>query len=176
MNETIKKNGITFGILSGVVTVLITTLIYVIDINLFGSWWVGLLGISISIIIACVLLSKTKKELNGVFSFKEAFTTYFIMAVIGILISTTFSIILFNFIDPSLKDTIKELTIKNVVSMMEKFGGRPKDINEAIKGIQESDQFSIGSQIKGIFSSLVVSSIFGLILAAFFKTKPNNEF
>lgn len=175
MNEIIKKNGITFGILSGVVSVLTTTLIYVIDINLFVSWWIGLIGITFSIVIACILLSKTKRELNGVFSFKEAFTTYFIMALIGILISTTFSIILFNFIDPSLKETIKELTIKSVVSMMEKFGGKAKDVNEAIKKIQETDQFSIASQLKGIATGLVVSSIFGLILAAIFKTNTANR-
>lgn len=175
MNKIIKKNGITFGILSGVVSVLITTLIYVIDINLFVSWWIGSLGIILSIVIACVLLSKTKKELKGVFSFKDAFTTYFIMTLIGILISTVFSIILFNFIDPSLKETIKELTIKSVVSVMEKFGGKTKDINEAISKIQKTDQFSIASQLKGIFTSLVVSSIFGLILAAIFKTNTSNR-
>ena len=32
-------------------------------------------------------LEKTKKELSGIFPFKDAFTTYFISAVIGILIS-----------------------------------------------------------------------------------------
>lgn len=175
MNEIIKKNGIAFGIFSGVISILITTLIYVIDVNLFGSWWIGVVGILFSIVIACVLLSKTKKDLKGNFSFKEAFTTYFIMALIGILISTAFSILLFNFIDPSLKETIKEITIKNVVSVMEKFGGKAKDINEAIRKIQETDQFSIAAQLKGIATSLVVSSIFGLILAAIFKTKTANR-
>ncbi len=174
MNEIIKKNGITFGIISGVVSILLTTMIYVIDINLFVSWWVGLLGIAFSIVLACILLSKTKKELNGIYNFKEAFTTYFIMALIGILISTAFSIILFNFIDPSLKETIKELTLKSVSAMMQKFGGKTADINKALKQIQETDQFSVVQQLKGVLTSIVVSSIFGLILAAFFKT-PNRQ-
>ncbi len=174
MNEIIKKNGITFGILSGIISILTTTLIYVIDIKLFVSWWLGLLGIAISVILACVLLSKTKKELNGNLNFKEAFTTYFIMALIGILMSTTFGIILFNVIDPSLKESIKELTLKSVSEMMLKFGSNNSDISKALKTIQETDQFSVLQQIKGIFTSIVVSSIFGLILAAFFKT-PNSQ-
>ena len=78
----------------------------------------GLIGIAISLTISIILLSKTKKELNGVFSFKDAFTTYFIAAVIGILISTFFNIILFNVIDPAAKDTLSELMIKYTVNML----------------------------------------------------------
>jgi hypothetical protein len=36
INETIKKNGLTFGILSGIVSALITSTIYAIDLNLGG--------------------------------------------------------------------------------------------------------------------------------------------
>ena len=38
MNEIIKKNGITYGIVSGVVGALITAAIYAIDLNLFVKW------------------------------------------------------------------------------------------------------------------------------------------
>ena len=85
---------------------------------------------------------KTKKELKGIFPFKEAFTTYFISAVIGILISMVFNIILFNFIDPAAKDTIKELTIKYAVEMMQKFNAPAASINQAIKDMQANDQFA----------------------------------
>ena len=64
MNEIIKKNGISYGIITGVVGALITTSIYSIDINLFTAWWLTLVNILIYITIAVVLLSKTKKELN----------------------------------------------------------------------------------------------------------------
>ena len=175
MNEIIKKNGITFGIISGLISIFTVTLIYVIDIKLFTSWWLGLLGIAVSIILACVLLSKTKKELNGNLSFKEAFTTYFIMALIGILMSTLFSILLFNLIDTSLQVTVKELTLKATSEMMKKFGADKTAMKEALKTINETDQFSVLQQIKGIFTSLVMSSIFGLILAAFFKTPTRQE-
>lgn len=171
MNEIIKKNGITYGIIMGSISVLVTTLIYVIDVNYFVSWWLGILSFTISIVLSCLLLSKTKKDLKGILTFKEAFTTFFISTLISLIIATTFSIILFNVIDPSLKETIKELTLKSMKSMMEKFGGRPEDISKALKQIQETDQFSVMSQLKGTLSYIVVYSIFGLILAAFFKTK-----
>jgi hypothetical protein len=171
MNEIIKKNGISYGIITGVVSALITTLIYSIDLKLFTSMWVGFTSIAIYIIIGVVLLSKTKKELKGVFPFKDAFTTYFISAVIGILISVVFNIILFNFIDPSAKESIKELSIKYAVEMMEKFNTPSSAINEAVKKLQENDQFSVIELLKGSVFSIVFSALFGLLLALIFKSK-----
>ena len=175
MNEIIKKNGVSFGVITGVVGALITTLIYSIDLKLFTAWWVTVISISSYIVIAIVLLSKTKKELKGIFSFKDAFTTYFISAVIGILISVAFNIILFNFIDPSAKEAIKEISIKYAVEMMEKFGTPSSAINEAVKKLQENDQFSILELLKSSVFSIAFSALFGLLLALIFKSKPSQE-
>lgn len=175
MNEIIKKNGISYGIITGVVGALITATIYAIDLKLFTAWWVTVLTVSFYIIIAIVLLTKTKKELKGIFSFKDAFTTYFISAVIGILISVLFNIILFNFIDPSAKESIKEISIKYAVEMMQKFNAPSSAINEAVKKMQENDQFSIIELLKGSAFSIVFSSLFGLLLALIFKSKPSQE-
>ena len=173
MNEIIKKNGITYGIITGVISVLITTILYVVNIELFVSPWIGFSSIAIYIIIGMLLLSKTKKELNGIFSFKDAFTTYFISAVIGILISVAFNIILFNYIDPGMKDTIKDLTIKYTTEMLQKFGTPASAINDAIKELDANDQFSIAKLLQGSIFSILFSALFGLILAAFFKTKSS---
>ena len=171
MNTIVKKNGINFGIITGVISVLTTTLIYVIDLKLFTSWWLGILSLLIYLVLGIILMTKTKKELEGQFVFKDAFTTYFICAVVGILISVIFNIILFNFIDPAAKEIIKDLTIKTMVDMMNKFGAPAASINEALKSLKENDQFSIGNLLKGALTSILVSSVFGLILAAIFKTK-----
>lgn len=175
MNEIIKKNGISYGIITGVASVLITTIIYVVNLELFTSMWVGIGSILLYLIIGIVLLSNTKKELKGVFTFKEAFTTYFISAVIGIMISVAFNIILFNFIDPAAKDTIKELTMKYAVEMMQKFGSPASAINEAVKEMEANDQFSIGKLLQGSIFSILFSALFGLVLAAIFKSKPSYQ-
>lgn len=175
MNEIIKKNGINYGIITGVISILITTIIYVTNIELFTSMWIGLASIAIYIIIGLVLLTKTKKELNNIYPFKDAFTTYFISAVIGILISVAFNIVLFNFVDPGVKDTIKELSIKSAVSMMQKFGAPSSAINDAVKEMQNTDQFSISKLLQGSVFSILFSAIFGLILAAIFKSKPSYQ-
>lgn len=175
INEIIKKNGITFGVTIGIISALITSTIYAIDLNLFTSWWIGSLSILTYLILGIVLLSKTKKEIKTFFSFKDAFTTYFIAAVIGILIATFFNILLFNFIDPSAKDTLNELMIKFNVEMLQKFGTPASAINEAIAKLKENNPYSTFELLKGSIFSIVFSSIFGLILAAFFKSKPSQE-
>ena len=168
INETIKKNGLTFGVLSGIVSALITSTIYAIDLNLFVSWWIGVVSMVIYLIISVVLLTKTKKEMNGIFVFKDAFTTYFISAVVGTVIGTLFNILLFNVIDPSLQDTLKEITIKNAVAMMQKFNSPAAAINEMIAKMQENNPYSVVELLKGSVFSIVFSSIIGLIMAAFF--------
>ena len=175
INEIIKRNGITFGVLIGIVSSLITATIYAIDLNLFSSWWIGITSIIVYLILGIVLLSKTKKEVKTIFTFKDAFTTYFIAAVIGILISTLFNVLLFNVIDPSAKDTLLEITMKITANMMQKFGTPASVINEAISKLKETNPYSTIELLKGSIFSVIFSSIFGLILAAFFKTRSTQE-
>lgn len=175
MNEIIKKNGIFFGLITGILGALITTLIYVINLELFTSMWIGIGSILLYIIIGIVLLTKTKKELKGIFSFKDAFTTYFISALIGILISVVFNIILFNIIDPGVKETLKEITIKYMTDTMHKFNTPQSAINEAIKKLQENDPYSTIELIKGTVFKIAFSALFGLLLALVFKSNAAQE-
>ncbi len=172
MNEIIKKNGITFGIILGLFSVLFTTAIYAIDLKLFTSWWFGTAAIVITIIIGVILVKKTKKDL-GTMTFKEGFTVYFIAAAIGSLISNVYYYILFNLIDPQAKETLKEITLKYTSEVMEKFGAPASTVNEAMQKAAETDNYSLSSLSMGYAIGLVVSAIFGLILAAIFKSKSN---
>ena len=85
INEVIKKNGVTYGIILGVILALITATMYAIDLKLFVSGWIGASTFAIYLIIGIVLLINTKKELNGFFSFKEIIILidyYFIIIIL----------------------------------------------------------------------------------------------
>ena len=41
MNEIVKKNGINFGLISGLIGVLVTTVMYAVDLKLFVNMWIG---------------------------------------------------------------------------------------------------------------------------------------
>ena len=175
MNEIIKKNGILYGVITGILGALITTSIYVINLELFTSVWIGLSSIALYIIIGVLLLIQTKKELKGIFSFKDAFTTYFISALIGILISVVFNIILFNLIDPGVKETLNEITIKYMTETMHRFNSPQSAIDEAMKKLQENDPYSVIELIKGSIFKIAFSALFGLLLALIFKSHSTQE-
>jgi hypothetical protein len=119
-----------------------------------------------------VLLTKTKSALKGDFPFKDAFTTYFICSLIGLSISVAYKIILFNFIDPSIKDSLLELTIDYLKTTSEKYEVSATSLNEMIQNLKKTDPFSAGEQIQGVIVNLFFCGILGLIMAAFFKSKP----
>jgi uncharacterized membrane protein YccC len=175
INEIIKKNAIKFGVISAVFSVFASTIMYVVDLGLFVNMWVGFGMIGVYLIIGMTLLYNTKKDLGGNLSFKDGFTAYFISALIGITISTLFSILLFNVIDTDARDQISELFIKSQVKMMQKFGAPSASINETITQLKENSQFSLKGLISGFFTSLLGAIIFGLILAAFFKTRRSSQ-
>jgi hypothetical protein len=172
MNEIIKKNGIKFGVISAIISIVVTVLMYAIDINLFANSYIGFGLAFFYLILGIYVVSTTKKEMNGTINFKEAFTTYFIYSVIGIVIANIFNYILFNFIDPAAKEQILEITIRKTVEIFEKFD-TPKDIvKETIKGLKENgDQYTIANIIKGSAFAIVFSSVIGMIVSAVMKSK-----
>ncbi|WPR70060.1 DUF4199 domain-containing protein [Flavobacterium sp. NG2] len=175
INEVIKRNGITYGTITGVILSLITTIMYTVNLELFIAWWTTLLSFSIFIIIPMLALIKTKVQLKNSFPFKDAFTTYFICALIGLLISVGFKMILFNIIDPSVKDSLLELTVNYLKSTSAKFGVPESSLNEMIENLKKTDPFSIVEQVKGAVVSLFFCALLGLIMAAFFKSKPTSD-
>ncbi|QBZ99159.1 DUF4199 domain-containing protein [Flavobacterium sangjuense] len=176
MNEIIKKNGVTYGAILGLVSIATTTLVYVTDVKLFMNWWVGGISIILNIVIGVILVSKTKKQLNDVITFKEGFSVYFIAGALGSTIASLYNYVLFNFIDPQAKETLKEMTIKYTVEMMEKFGTPKEALNQAIAEMQKADNYSLGNIFMGLIFMFVIVALFGLILAAIFKSKsPSSQ-
>lgn len=172
MNEIIKKNGIKFGVITGLASIVLTVLIYAIDLKLFANIYVGLGFLVTFLALGIIQLKELKKQLTPL-SFKDAFTAYFIGSIIGILISTTFSIVLFNFIDTAARDAIHDHLITFQAEMLKSYNVPNEQIVETINDMKENPQFSINGLLTGIIKSLIGSIIFGLILAAIFKSKTN---
>ncbi|POS02084.1 uncharacterized protein DUF4199 [Flavobacterium croceum DSM 17960] len=171
MIPIIKKNAINFGLISGAIAVLVTLLMYIINLKLFVNVWIGFGLIGVWIVIGIVLLQKCKKEQRGVLSFKEGFTAYFVSALIGISISTLFNIFLFNYFDTQAREIITEHLVDFQVEMLEKFNSPQEQIAEVVQEIKENSQFSLKGQVMGFFQALIGAIILGLILAAIFKSR-----
>ncbi len=176
MKEVIKKNAIKFGLISGIFSIFASLSMYLIDYHLFVNMWIGFGLLAVYLIIGIVQLIELKKELGGFMNFKEGFTSYFIGALIGISVSTVFSILLFNVIDKETGELANQALIEFQVENLQKFNVPTEEIKEAVKKMEETPQFSTMGMLKSFGGSLIGSIIFGLILAAIFKSKPKQEF
>ena len=58
MNEIIKKNGITYGTYSAAVFVGLLVLMYVIDLNLFTKWYMGVFQFLAVIVLGILVVTK----------------------------------------------------------------------------------------------------------------------
>ncbi|MES2559585.1 MAG: DUF4199 domain-containing protein [Bacteroidota bacterium] len=169
---TLLHQGMKFGLILGFTQVVIYLLLYAIDKNLLVSFAVGGVMIVISIVLM-VLPARNYKSLNGgSIDFKEAFLICLITFAGGALVTTVFNYVLYNLIDPSLSEFIKEKAIEKTVTLMEKFSSSQEDIEKAIAPLQEQD-FSqsparLGSQY---ISSVLFGAIPSLIIALIVRTK-----
>ena len=177
MNEIIKKNGINFGIILGIIGITSQMVVYamggiskenaILNLILQFIFWLAFLTIRI------VQCNKTKKEFNGYISFKELFTTLTITIAIGIVISQLFTFLFNNFIDTEYGTAMNDFMNEQQILAQNAMKGFIKVTSEDLKKIAEKDNFSIMSILQGTLVAFLISSILNLILAAIFKkNKP----
>lgn len=167
--EVMRKNAANLGLLLGLAMILLTTIAYVADLNLFTKWWFGLLMMAIVIVFGCISAARNKKASGGFLGFKDTFVSFFLTAVTGLFVSTLYSLLLFNFIDPEAKNVITENVIKYTVEMMQKFGTKAADINKIVEEMKNTDSFGPAGQLKGFLWNVVIYSIIGLVASLIIK-------
>lgn len=167
--ENLRKNAAMLGLFLGLAMVVFTTIAYAVDLNLFTKWWFGIGTMALVVAFGCVSGIRNKKAAGGFLGFKDTFVSFFITAIIGILISTLYSVLLFNVIDPDAKTVITENVIKYTVEMMQSFGTKPSDINKIIDEMKNTDSFGFAGQAKGMVWNILIYSIIGLIASLIIK-------
>lgn len=174
MNQSLKKTSTNYGLYLGLLLIIITVLIYVIKVELFVAWWLGLLLILLIIGFGIAAAIKSKKLMGGFISFKEAFTSYFITVAIGTFLSTLVGILIFTVVDPQAADYVDEQIIEMTAKTMEDWGAPQDSIDQTIAKMEDTDNFSIGAQLQAYVIRLVILCVLGLIVAvAVKKTDPD---
>ena len=185
MNAIIKQNGVNTGLALGFLLALVTLLGYAVNSEILVSYWAFVYIFLTIIIVGLIAIAKSKKGLGGFISFKEGFTTYFIMLVIGVFISVLVNFLIFNVVDTDFQEVMKNKTIEKVESQRDYWSGQMIDsgasdgdieeleekFNKSIDDVRNNNQYGIGKQIQGFFIFTAIFSIFGLLLALILKRK-----
>jgi len=182
MNNFLKRNGIIFGIILGILLIIPSIIGYFVDINFMLNNFT-FIGVFISVIvIGIICISVAKKKFQGIISLKEAFSTYLIMLVISLLISTLFNFVMFNIVDKEFPNQLTEKRIENMQSQFEDIKNNPdttesdlttyqEQFDKTITQLRSENAYSLSSLFKGFSVFLAIFSIFGLLLGMILKTK-----
>lgn len=176
MEKSLKSSSINYGLYLGLSLVAYTVILYAFNIEMLVNFWMNLLVLPIVIIaFGVVSCAKAKSLLGGFMSFRQAFTAYFIPIAIGIIISTSITVVLFNFIDPDSAEYLKELTMSKTEAFMENMGAPADQIDIALNQMEEQETFAIGTQLRSLAQSLIFFTVIGLIVALIMKKKDPNQ-
>lgn len=167
---------IRWGLIGGLVSVVISVLIYIISPSSFASMWLGLVILGLALFFMIWGGVAFRRENNDEITFLQALGAVLIIGVIISLLSTIFSYILFNFIDTDLAELIKQKVMENTTEMMEKFGATDEDIEKALEKIEEENfQFGLKEYAIRFLQGMGFYAVMGLIVAAFVKRNPENK-
>ena len=168
LKDYILKNGLILGSIS--IILLLSSYAIGVDFFLNDTW--AIIKSILPYILLIFLVIEYKKLVGGYISFKETFTVSLGISVAGAFLSTFFSILLFNFIDPEFAVQLKNVTVEKLVIQLDQLPeSNPMHsvMENIIEQTQEEDIYSISNQARALFSNLLFHIIFSLIIAAFIK-------
>ena len=176
MEPTTKSSSVNYGLYIGAILSVWTILNYGIgNLELLVNFWINLLITPVLIIsIGVISTLKAKKIQGGYINFKEAFTSYFITVVVGFVLSTLISYLIFNVIDTAAGLELIDIATEKTVKMMERFGAPSDQIALQVAEIENQDK-GLQAQILQVFQGIVMFSVVGLIVALIVKKSESKD-
>ena len=168
MKDYILKNGLILGSIS--IILLVASYAIGVDFFLNDTW--SIIKAILPYVVLIFLVIEYKKLVGGYISYKETFTVTLGITIAGAFLSTFFSILLFNFIDPDFAVQLKDFTVEKLAIQLDQL---PESnpmysvMETLIEQTQEEDIYSISNQASALFYSLFFHIIISAIIAAFIK-------
>ncbi len=175
MEETkfdFKGPVIKYSIILALISIIITTLIYITNETMMIKWWFGLISLAISFALLIYFGITIRNENGGFMKFKTAFMLIALIVFFSTLISSVYNITLHTVIDPDLGSRLNEAIVEQTAAMMESFGMPEDQLDEALAKVREQDNFSLPALLKSTaIGSIIGALIMGLIVGAIIKKK-----
>jgi hypothetical protein len=175
MESTTKSSAINYGLYLGAILSIISVIIYAVNLDLFTEWWLGIILFVLVVVYGVVSALKSRKILDGLINFKQAFASYFITIAVGTLIATVIGIAIFTFIDPEAATYLNEQILILTKQTMERFGAPQEVIQAAIEEASTKNNFSLAMQSQAFIFRLAFYALIGLIVALIVKKSDTKD-
>lgn len=173
------KNTLTYGLYLGLILVIYSILLFVLDVMPVGFLKPILLGLTSIIIYVIGIIFSTKKVraeiYNGEVTYGQAFVIGLLVATAAAIVSTVYSFIQNTLIDSEYFTRIMSAQKEWTLNFMQSKGVSEDQIDKALSKFDEQikNYSSIKTTLKTLLSSVIFGAIISLITSAFLKKKSN---
>lgn len=175
--SNLTSHALRWGLIIGAINVILTLLIYLVDVTLMAEIWLAFVFLFLNIGLVIYAGINFRNTGDGFLSFKKAFGYSFLVLAITGLIGVLFRYLLFNFIDPDATQILVEASMDKTEAMLESFGLDEDQIEQSMDDAAErtANQFQLGGLFLGYLVSLIFSGIGALIIGAIIKKRNPEE-
>lgn len=166
---SLMKSALTYGIYLGIVSILVSVVIYVLGYT-FEKW---VQYISWPILIGGVIWAQVafKKNLGGEMSYGQALGVGTMTVVFSGVLSGIYTYLLYTVIDPSLQEQLRLLTEQQIVEQ----GKVPEEQLEFAVNMATKFQKPPIMAALAVFGGGLIGFIISLITSIFTKKNPSDE-
>jgi len=175
--NSLLTSSIKSGLIIGAVSIVLFIIMYVADIKpvgIFMPFLILLLSLAINIIIMVFLFKKYRTETGGFISFRNAFLYCFVAFTVAVILSTLFTYLFIQFIEP---DYYKNIMEAQKTWMENYLSGKVSDeqLTQQLDKMdaQTAKMGSLSQMIKTLLGYIIAYGIVALIMGAIMKKKPD---
>jgi hypothetical protein len=167
------KHAAKFGAIMGLIGIVVVVLIYAVDYTIMASMWFGLLLFAFYIGYVIYAGINYRNQSGGFINYGKAFQHSYVTFLVGGVIGSIFSILLYTVIDPSLPENLTDAIVENTEQMMQKFGAPEDQIDKQLDQmrIDMPQRFSAMGVLKQFGWGLLIYAVLSAITALVVKKK-----
>lgn len=167
-----NNHAIKSGVMLGVISIVLTLLIYIVDPTFLVSMWMMVFFL-IFIGLVSYFGIQHRNEIGGYMAFGKAWIYSMQLLVVTGIVATIFNILLYNVIDTELPTMLADQSVENAEAMMSRFGMPEDQMDEALEKTRTDtlNRFTVSGSIVGFLWGLIVYAILSLITGAIIKKK-----
>lgn len=160
-----RKFIINYGLLLGLASIVLSVILYVLDMHMQQGWLTGTLSFAIMAGIIIYGINEFKKNNGGYLTLGEALKIGVGVALIAGIIGAIYQFIFMNYIEPDFLDKMMELQFEKMIEdnpdMTEEQINMSMEMGKKFSTPWITTAFSI---IGSLFFGLIISLIAGLIM------------
>jgi hypothetical protein len=168
--KSVTMNGITWGIVAGVLMIVFTLVLYLFDQALNTSIsWIGYLFLVGAMVWGTISYRKTLP--GGLMTYGKAFSVSFMIILFAAILSGIFTYLLYALIAPDLLQEVIEMSRQQALEQSPEMSEEQLDQAMQMTSFMRSP---VMMAVVGFIGQLIVGSIISLITSIFLKKEDNS--